>query len=405
MVMNGDDTGRSTAATGLGDEPAAVPATVDGAVAVDALVCASCGEEAPPGTTWCEACGHELSTEPKPACVSCGEREVDPDEGYCLSCGYRQPRERDHVRLDEGPVVAVSDRGRRHHDNEDAVAIGTVAPVIDVRDGHRDGGAGPSGESPVAVLVVCDGVSSTAGSAEASSRAAQAACDALLVGLSDPGAVEGAEAATVGGDPATPAGPMALAPLFERAVEAAQGEAAGAADDPTAPDTKPDDGGSPSSTLVSVVVRPLPGGTVELSTAWVGDSRAYWVGPDEALRLTGDDHELQGGLIRWLGADSVDPTPDLARAVVGGPGHLVVCTDGLWRYVAEPAELAALLRRLVEEGRSGVGLAEALVSHANQQGGHDNITVALWSSDHEVATGDGPPPPDTSETSEREATP
>ncbi|MEM9566605.1 MAG: hypothetical protein AAGA93_28550, partial [Actinomycetota bacterium] len=197
--------------------------------------------------------------------------------------------------------------------------------------------------------------------------------------------------------------PMALASLVERAVAAAQDEAAGAADDPTTIPPKPGDAGSPSSTLVAVVARPRPDGAVELTTAWVGDSRAYWIGADEVMRLTGDDHELQGGLIRWLGADSVDPTADLANAVVSGPGHLVVCTDGLWRYAAEPAELATLVWRLVEDGRAGIGLAEALVDHANQQGGHDNITVAIWSTDRAAAAGD--PAADTSETNEREATP
>lgn len=321
------------------------------------IECGNCGESAPADATWCEACGHELGVEPKPACVSCGEREVDAEEGYCLSCGYRQPRERDHLVVADGPLVAISDRGRRHHHNEDSVALGN-AP---------DHGA--------VVIVVCDGVSSTSGSAEASAAAATATRDHLIDGLT----------AGVGSEPD-------MAALLVDAVAAGQ---AGAAASPE-PDIAPMSDGPPSSTLVAVVARPAPvttgdgePGGIELTTAWVGDSRAYWIGPDDARSLSGPDHELGGSLVRWLGADSIDPTPDIETVTVTDPGHLVVCTDGLWRYATDPGELAELLRRLIMEGRSGSSLAEALVDHANELGGHDNITVALWSNHQDW-------PPDTS---------
>ncbi|MEL6981495.1 MAG: protein phosphatase 2C domain-containing protein [Actinomycetota bacterium] len=347
--------------------------------------CASCGEPAPSDATWCEACGHELSLAPKPACVSCGEREVDPDEGYCLSCGYRQPRERDHLVIGDGPLVAISDRGKRHHHNEDAAALGTVGPDADA-DALGEGQAG------ALVLVVCDGVSSTPGSAEASAVASVAARDHLVAGLS--GGADSNDAD--GSDEQEPAAEVAngeidVAALLVGAVAAAQDRAAGAPE----PDIAPVADGPPSSTLVAVVVRPLSVGAsiqgaaesgdgsdrmrYELSTAWVGDSRAYWVSEDDAVALSGPDHELDGSLVRWLGADSVDPTPDIDVRTVSEPGHLVVCTDGLWRYAASPAELASLVRRLTSEGQTGMSLAEAMVDHANEGGGHDNITVALWS--------------------------
>lgn len=314
------------------------------------LVCTGCGETAPPGSTWCEACGHELAVAATEPCTACGERVVSP-EGYCLSCGHRQPREGDHVRLSDGAVVAVSDRGRRHRHNEDSVAIALV-----------DG---------TAVLVVCDGVSSTPGSGEASSRAAAAACGELV------------DRAGEDVDDQT----QALIRAVERAQQVATevGQSAGDASERAGGDWAGggviDDPGPPSSTLVAVVARPLADGArIDLSTAWVGDSRAYWVGPDGGRRLTGGDHEIEGSLTRWLGADSVDPSPDLARETVTGPGHLVVCSDGLWRYAAEPGAMATLVDRLMGEGRGGLDLAEALVGHANHQGGHDNITVALWSS-------------------------
>src|SRR3954447_25709015 len=74
-------------------------------------------------------------------CVACRAGRVDSD-GYCENCGHAQPRERDHMEQESGPVAAVSDRGLRHHRNEDAFAIGhTTLP---------DG-------SPAALAVVCDG--------------------------------------------------------------------------------------------------------------------------------------------------------------------------------------------------------------------------------------------------------
>ncbi len=374
--------------------------------------CPNCGEDAPEDAKWCEACGQDLNAEPLPACVACGEREV-AEEGYCLSCGHKQPEERDHMEFDEGPVVAVTDRGKRHRHNEDAVAIGA----------SRDGAA---------VLVVCDGVSSTPGSAQASLRAAAAARDLLVAGLNydeagqadagvDPGpAADAAEAdaaaaevdaaaAEVDADaaggaastspvadddlssaiPASPeieteAGTVELdvEVLLARAAEAAQAEAAATtlsedgAIDVNAPHS---DGGPPSSTFVAVVARPLDDGA-ELVTAWVGDSRAYWIG-DEPTRLTDVDHEVAGSLARWLGADSVNATPDIVRTTVSGTGHLVVCSDGLWRYAGEAGELAALLGRLTGDGLQGLGLASAMVDFANDGGGHDNISVAVWSND------------------------
>jgi serine/threonine protein phosphatase PrpC/ribosomal protein L37E len=370
------------------------------------IECGNCGEPAPTDATWCEACGHELGIEPKPACVSCGEREVDVEEGYCHSCGYRQPRERDHLVVEDGPMVAISDRGRRHHHNEDAVALGLV----------RSDGIGTGGTEAM-VLVVCDGVSSTPGSAEASAGAAVAARDHLVAALS--GQAHMAEVPNPRGsappadpvdkvaddpadsvDPSLAAGdeewperldggsPLDVTALLIDAVAAAQSSAAAS----PGPDISAGSDGPPSSTLVAVVIRPGPGaapGTegeawateseIELATAWVGDSRAYWVTDDDAVALSGPDHELAGSLVRWLGADSLDPTPDIDVRTITGGGHLVVCTDGLWRYASEPVELGVLLRRLVSEGLTGTSLAEGLVDHANEGGGHDNITVALWS--------------------------
>ena len=84
-------------------------------------------------------------------------------DGYCTECGAKARSERDH--FTEHPAVwvaAVCDRGVRHSRNEDAVAL----------DARPEPGTR-------AVLVVCDGVSSSTDSDVASLAAARAARDVL----------------------------------------------------------------------------------------------------------------------------------------------------------------------------------------------------------------------------------
>src|SRR5258707_13508042 len=74
------------------------------------------------------------------------------------------PSSRDHAEVDLGPAAGVSDRGLRHHRNEDAMALA----------------AEQAPDGPAVVAVVCDGVSSSARPDEASQAAAQAALPALM---------------------------------------------------------------------------------------------------------------------------------------------------------------------------------------------------------------------------------
>ena len=85
-------------------------------------------------------------------------------EGYCGSCGRKVPSGRDHSELDLGLLAGVTDRGVRHTRNEDAMALATADT--------------PGG--PVAIAVVCDGVSTSPRPDDASLAAAQAAVRALL---------------------------------------------------------------------------------------------------------------------------------------------------------------------------------------------------------------------------------
>ncbi|WP_345652651.1 PP2C family serine/threonine-protein phosphatase [Streptomyces tremellae] len=287
-------------------------------------------------------------------CVACRAGRVDSD-GYCENCGHAQPRERDHVERDLGAVAAVSDRGLRHHRNEDAFAVSTAAA--------GDG-------TPAVVAVVCDGVSSAARPDEASAAASAAANESLLAAL--------------------PRGTHPQQAMHEAIVAAAQ-----AVDDlvGSAPAGESGPGrNAPACTIVGAVAL---GGL--LVVGWVGDSRAYWVPDDRtgpAARLTEDDSwaaqmvaaglmseaeayadERAHAITGWLGADAYELEPHTASFKPDRPGTVVVCTDGLWNYAEGVEEMARAVPR--DASARPLHAARVLVGHALDGGGHDNVTVAV----------------------------
>lgn len=282
-------------------------------------------------------------------CVACRAGNVDTD-GYCEHCGHAQPRERDHLEEELGSVAAVSDRGLRHHRNEDSFAVAATA----LPDG-----------SAATVAIVCDGVSSASRPDEASAAAAAAANEALLEAL--------------------PRGAHPQEAMHEAILAAA------AAVNALAPEV-PGAQNAPACTLVGAVVS---GGL--LTIGWVGDSRAYWVPDDRAAlprRLTEDDswaaQMVAAGLMGeaeayadvrahaitgWLGADAYDLEPHTAVFKPDHPGVVVVCTDGLWNYAESARELAQVLPS--DAAARPLHSAQVLVGHALDGGGHDNVTVAV----------------------------
>ncbi|OKJ69582.1 phosphatase [Streptomyces sp. CB02261] len=298
---------------------------------------------------------------PAPAaavCVACRAGRVDTD-GYCENCGHAQPRERDHMERELAGVAAVSDRGLRHHRNEDAFCVSAAT----LPDG-----------SPATVAIVCDGVSSATRPDEASAAAAEAAGASLLAAL--------------------PRGTHPQQAMHEAIVAAAEAVNS-LAEEPGQDGAEHDPHrhrNAPACTIVgSVVADGL------LVVGWVGDSRAYWVPDDRATppaRLTEDDswaaQMVAAGLMNeaeayaderahaitgWLGADSYELEPHTAAFKPDRSGVVVVCTDGLWNY----AEGADDMARVVPADAADRPLhsAQVLVGHALDGGGHDNITVAL----------------------------
>ena len=318
--------------------------------------CPSCGALVAAGDSFCESCGTELappkvSAAPPGYAAECPVCAVDPEappgaitaEGYCETCGRKVPSGRDHSELDLALLAGVTDRGLRHARNEDAMALATA----DVPGG------------PVAIAVVCDGVSTSPRPDEASLAAAQASVRVLLT------------SARRGDDPA-------------EASRAAVDSAHRALTRMSSP------GDAPSATYISAVIA---GDAV--TVCWLGDSRAYWLstGPD-TVRLSTDDslaeelvargtmNEAQAlaspqahVITRWLGADLAEPEPHVVRFEPPGPGVLLVCSDGLWNYRPEAAGLAELA--LPAALTDPLGAAAELVKFAIDAGGMDNITAVL----------------------------
>jgi serine/threonine protein phosphatase PrpC len=288
-------------------------------------------------------------------CVACRSGQVDSD-GYCENCGHAQPRERDHMEQELGAVAAVSDRGLRHHRNEDAFAISSTA----LPDG-----------SPAVVAIVCDGVSSATRPDEASLAASRAANEALLDAL--------------------PLGTHPQQAMHDAIVAAAEAVNS-LADASTAQGEHAPHVNAPACTLVGAVITPTL-----LIVGWVGDSRAYWVPVDRAsppARLTEDDswaaQMVAAGLMNeaeayaderahaitgWLGADAYELEPHTASFKPDRPGVVVVCTDGLWNYAEAAEDMTEVVP--LDAAERPLHSAQVLVGHALDGGGHDNVTVAV----------------------------
>jgi serine/threonine protein phosphatase PrpC len=317
-----------------------------------ALACPTCQAALLPADRYCEQCGTRVTGEPPEelrAEGGCGACKAPAEEigadGYCSRCGVRQRVPQDRQEIDIVVAAGVSDRGRVHRRNEDALHLEIV------------------GENGV-VVVVCDGISSSV----SPDVAACSAADAAGVVLADALRRES----------------DALSDATVAAIHAAQ---QAVLEVPWTPEPGRD---APSCTLVSAVCR-----TGELVIGWVGDSRAYWIAGKGSRLLTVDDswaqEQVASGLMsavqagsdsrahsitRWLGGDAPEDPPHLLTITPTEPGRLVLCSDGLWNYAPNATDIAALLDALPSDV-TALAVAHSLVDTALAEGGRDNITVAV----------------------------
>jgi serine/threonine protein phosphatase PrpC len=316
------------------------------------MQCLKCGAAVLAGDKFCEECGTPLTASKPPtsnhSCEKCGAgAEAIDAEGYCSNCGFRQVAlERDRLEVVINLNLAgVSDRGLKHHRNEDFLALQQV------------------NGSQVNILVVCDGVSNSEEPDIAARTAAESACTTLATvcqqGEKPESAIKSAFASALAAICKIP---------YKRSINS----------DP------------PSTTIVAAVVH-----NHTATIGWLGDSRAYWISANGSQQLTQDDSWLTEvvaagkmteaearqssdahAITRWLGADVVeDAIPSIVNFIIPGSGYLLLCTDGLWNYTSEPGKLANLVQK--SSSTDAISISRSLVEFARQSGGHDNITVAV----------------------------
>lgn len=264
-------------------------------------------------------------------------------------------------KAEQNGLSELCDPGLKRDHNEDATAIAS----------------GVLGDEGWAVLVVCDGVSSSTHAEQASAIASLTTRDALAhFARSGDIAHEGSASA------------------MKAAIRAAH--VAVCASSIEHGDTAP-----PGTTIVAALVHKR-----RLTVGWVGDSRAYWVSPSGSELLTrdhswvnetvahGDMTEseamaapLAHALTRCLGpleggddTKIVDVEPDVRVRPLPGPGHVVLCTDGLWNYFPTAPDIALLVES-AGRGADTASIARILVNHALARGGGDNVSVAIYAHD------------------------
>ncbi|MEH1935699.1 MAG: PP2C family serine/threonine-protein phosphatase [Nostoc sp.] len=316
------------------------------------MQCMSCGASILADDKFCEECGTPLTVS-KPStvvngCEKCGAEIAAIDaEGYCSQCGFRQePRQRNWLEvIINSQLAGVSDRGLKHHRNEDFLALQQL-------HGTQSN-----------ILIVCDGVSSSQKPDLAAQAAAESTCLALVA------------AGERGENPDS-----AIKSAFITALASVCNITyiSGINLEP------------PSTTIVAAVVQE---GIATIG--WLGDSRAYWISAHSCQQLTQDNSwltevvaagemtEIEArksrkahAITRWLGADAVeDAVPSIVNFTIPSSGYLILCSDGLWNYTLDASHLANLVQR--SPNTDAIAISRTLVEFARQSGGHDNITVAV----------------------------
>jgi PPM family protein phosphatase len=123
----------------------------------------------------------------------------------------------------------------------------------------------------------------------------------------------------------------------------------------------------------------------------VGDSRTYLLRDNELLQIT-EDHSYVGQLVRsgQLEPEGIHDHPQrnvVTRALGSQPevevdlwsyslhtgDRLLLCSDGLWEMVRDPAVIARLLADDADLER----IVDNLINLANAEGGADNIGVVV----------------------------
>ena len=283
-----------------------------------------------------------------PKCPVCGQPAL-ADDRFCEACGspltpgmvVDAPDRRE---FDDGIVGGVTDRGRLHRRNEDAMQVARIGERV--------------------LAVVCDGVSSSASAADASDAAAVAGAGVLRDTL------DASDADHV----------RAMRDAITSALDAVV----------QVPWTRTRRSSAPACTFLGAT---WDGRGITIGA--VGDCRAYWVDAETVEQLTVDDswvqEQIDGGrmshddadrhpnahaITRWLGEDAPGGAHRVTTFMPPRSGRLVLCSDGLWNYAPTTDRIGALVREH-PPSTSPIDVARALTRVALAAGGRDNITVVV----------------------------
>ncbi len=302
---------------------------------VNTIDCPRCQARLQSGDRFCTSCGHALFAIDAPRGEQIGPEDPTGPLDHPVQHHIEEIRSRH--------LAGISDRGLWHQKNEDAIAV----------EGLTGGRS---------LLVVCDGVSSSAHPEDASAIAAATTAAALHRSSQ-----------------ATPTDALA------RAIAEAQTAVSGlAAQSPNNP---------PATTIIAALIQERAEQTIA-TIGWLGDSRAYWVSKHHAKLLTQDDSWLNAvcssgklskeealrspyahAITRWLGANASND-PSIIQLPLHQEGYLILCTDGLWNYAADPNRLSEICQPT--QPQPAISIAQELVNHALSCGGRDNISVAIF---------------------------
>lgn len=256
-------------------------------------------------------------------------------------------------------IAGLTDVGRKRQRNEDDFT------VCDLSRGGcglgpelREHTIGPKGT----LLAIADGMGGVPGGADASQLAIRAISEEMLR--------QAAGIQALSSD--------AVEQMVEKAIGAAQEKVREQSSQ------NPEQEGMGTTATVMVVLN----GTVVVG--FVGDSRAYRLRVSTLLQLTQDqtlgDRLVREGVLRPEDARK-DPRHGWLLQAIGGAKQLqigystvdtkagdvfLLCTDGLYTMVPNEKIQATLL-----EAASLSQACQTLVGLANEQGGHDNITVLM----------------------------
>ena len=135
----------------------------------------------------------------------------------------------------------------------------------------------------------------------------------------------------------------------------------------------------------------------EMYLGHVGDSRIYMITPNSCHQMTTDDdlasrevrlgyalyrdslqYPSAGALIQALGMrDSAALHPNLQRLIVDDDCVFLLCTDGLSDFDRVEQQWRQKISPLFGGKQNTASTVQNLISFANQENGHDNVTVAL----------------------------